>query len=88
MTTLGPGGDGSPVTAREMYSIMNTVKGEILNEVRQVNEKMDKRFDVHRIEHEREKDHRASLSRWAVTSLISGTGVLLALYVSFKGGVN
>lgn len=88
MTTLGPGSDNNPVTAREMYSLMNTVKTEILHEVREVNNNMDKRFDVHRIEHEREKDHRASLIRWAVTSVISGTGVLLALYVSFKGGVS
>lgn len=86
MTTLGPGNDGGPVTAREMYSLMNTVKTEILQELRAMNDETDKRFDVHKIEHEREKDKRDGMIRWAVTSVISGGGVIVALYVSLKGG--
>ena len=85
MTTLGPGSDSGPVSAREMYSLMNTVKTEILNEVRTMNDEVDKRFDVHKIEHAREKDERNGIIRWAVTSIISGTGVMVAIYLAAKG---
>ena len=85
MTTLGPGNDSNPVSAREMYSLMNAVKTEILNEVRTMNDEVDKRFDVHKVEHEREKDQRNGIIRWAVTSIISGTGVMVAIYLAAKG---
>ncbi len=40
----------------------------------------------HQLEHQRDRDKRNSLIRWAVTSIMTGIGVLVALYVAMKGG--
>jgi len=54
---------------------------------------VDKKFDDHETEHsvltgkhDQEHEHTKSMIRWAVTTIMSGAGVAVAIYVAFKTG--
>jgi len=88
--------DGAKATFREMAAAVEAARREIIAEIEKLQAKVDAKFDAHAakheaeqqthaIDHRREADRRTGYIRWAVTSIISGLGVLLALYVAFKG---
>jgi hypothetical protein len=84
---LVPNGD---ITLREVYGLIEGVRKELLAEIKGVSKEVesslqshDSEHQLHDERHEREKDHRSGLFRWAVTSVLSGVGVLVALYVAF-----
>ena len=94
-------GNGNAVTLREVYSLLKEVRSDLLLEIGQVKQHVDSKFSEHDSEHaehekqhlrdadhrERDEEKRRSLIRWAVTSLLSGAGVLVAIYVASKGGM-
>lgn len=93
---MSPTGDDGARTTEQVYSLVERLRTEVLSEIKQLETKVESRFashlakhekdvDVHSIEHTRDADRRAGLIRWAVTTIVSGIGVLLALYVAFRG---
>lgn len=86
-----PPTDG-PVQLREVYSLVQAVRSEIVGElkamegeVRAMGARWDARLDMHKSEHERDAFRRSSQIKWAVTSLLSGVGVLASLWFALKG---
>jgi uncharacterized protein YbcV (DUF1398 family) len=88
--------DGGRATIREVISLVEASRREILAEIEKLEAKVDHKFnthaakheaehDTHKIEHRRDADRRAGLLRWAVTTVMTGLGVLTALYVAFQG---
>lgn len=72
---------GDSVQIRELHTLLNQMKTEILSEVKGMNSNMERRieqvdtevnakFDVHKVEHDREHDHRSQLWRWSVTTIV------------------
>jgi hypothetical protein len=73
-----------------VYGLIEGVRKELLAEIKGVSKEVesslqshDSEHQMHDERHEREKDHRSSLFRWAVTSVLSGIGVFVAIYVAF-----
>jgi hypothetical protein len=73
-----------------VYGLIEGVRKELLAEIKGVSKEVESSLQSHDSEHhlhderhEREKDQRSSLFRWAVTSIVSGIGVLVAVYVAF-----
>lgn len=88
--------DGAKATFREMAAAVEAARREIIAEIAKLEAKVDARFDAHAAKHEaeqqthdtehrREADRRTGYIRWAVTTIMTGLGVLLALWVAFKG---
>jgi len=72
-----PPGNGGAVQLREVYTLVQATKAEIMAELRAIDSRWDQRLTAHEVEHEREETRRSQLVRWAVTSILSG-GVGLA----------
>jgi hypothetical protein len=83
------------VTLRDLNRVEQGQE-RILAEIEKLRTLLDGRFDAHATQHERaaevhdvahrrEADRRAGLIRWAVTTVMTGLGVLTALYVAFQG---
>jgi len=82
---------------REVHTLIDTLRTELLSEFKQLESMVDVRFERHDSEHathnsehkqheqqhQRDRDHRASIVRWAVTTIVSAVGVLIALYAAF-----
>jgi hypothetical protein len=77
-------------------AMLEAARREILVEIEKLDAKVNTKHELHLsrheaeaqthlTEHRREADRRAGMIRWAVTTLMTGVGVLLALYVAFKG---
>lgn len=77
-------------TIREVMSLVEASRKEILAEIEKLEQKVDYRFDTHtadhkaehdthKVEHHREADRRAGLIRWAVTTVMTGLGTLFAI---------
>ncbi len=96
MTTDEQQHDGARATIREVLAMVAEARKEILAEIEKLElavqgkwethaTKHEKDTEVHAINHRREADRRTGYIRWAVTTIMTGLGVLLALYVAFKG---
>lgn len=83
MSDLGGPPHTGLVTLREVYALVEKVRGEVLAEVSKVSAVVESRLEVHQQEHQLDNQRRSGLIRWAVTSVLSGLGVLAALYVAF-----
>lgn len=77
----------------ELRAEMKEERAELKAEVQALVVAVDKKFDDHETEHvqheakrDREDDHLKSMIRWAVTTIMSGAGVAVAIYVAFKTG--
>jgi hypothetical protein len=73
-----------------VYGLIEGVRKELLAEIKGVSIEVeaslknhDAEHSLHEERHEREREHRSSLIRWAVTSILSGIGVFVAIYVAF-----
>jgi hypothetical protein len=88
--------DGARATIREVIALVEASRREILTEIEKLEVKVDTKFDAHqqkhdtehdthKVEHRREADRRAGYIRWAVTTIMTGLGVLVAIYVAFQG---
>jgi hypothetical protein len=82
--------NGGEITLREVYGLIEGVRKELLAEIKGVSIEVesslkshDSEHQSHEDRHDREKDHRSSLIRWAVTSLLTGVGVVTAIVVAF-----
>lgn len=71
------------VSTRELYTQIGSLRTEMNARLDKIEEALDSKFEMHRVEHEREDDRRASRIRWAVTSLLTGAGVIAAIVVPF-----
>lgn len=69
------------VTLREVYSLLQSLRLELLAAIDKASVHVDTEFTLHEARHEREKEHRASLIRWAVTTIIAFLG-LIGLFIS------
>jgi hypothetical protein len=81
------------VSLREVYQLVDKVRIELLAEIKGVSSHVDAALVAHQAEHtqhitehkQHEQEHkqdtryRSSLWRWAVTSMLTGVGVLVAL---------
>jgi hypothetical protein len=87
--------DGAKATFREMAAAVEAARREIIAEVEKIQAKVDAKFDAHAAKHEgehkshdeahrREADRRTGYIRWAVTSLLTGAGVLLSIYLALR----
>ena len=81
---------------REVRALIDSARREIVAEIEKLQAKLDARFDGHAAKHEaeqqahdiahrREADRRTGYIRWAVTSLLTGAGVLLSIYLALRG---
>jgi hypothetical protein len=88
--------DGAKATIREVLSMVEASRKEIIAEIEKLQTRVDTKFDTHaakhetehethKVEHRRDADRRAGLIRWAVTTVMTGLGVLVAIYVAFQG---
>jgi hypothetical protein len=75
---------GNAVTLRELYQLVEGVQAKVLAEMKTVRTDLEAKLTLHQAEHARDADRRSSLTRWAVTAVISAAGVMLALYVAFR----
>lgn len=77
-------------TIREVMGLVEQARRDVLAELRQLEVKIDARLETHSIHHategkahavahDRESDRRAGLIRWAVTTLMTGAGVLFTI---------
>jgi len=74
------------VTLRELYTLIEKTRSDLLLDLQKVSTGVDQKFTEHVLEHKHEKRQRDGLIRWAVTTLITTAGVMVAIYVAAKGG--
>lgn len=74
-----PPGNGGAVQLREVYTLVQATKAEIMAELRAIDARWEQRLTMHENDHEREGSRRSQLTRWAVTSILAGAGVLVAI---------
>jgi hypothetical protein len=83
------------VTLRDLARV-EQAQEKILAEIKQLATKVDAKFDAHAAKHEAEREshdiqhgterkERRGLLLWAVTTVMTGAGTLLAIYVAFRG---
>ncbi len=70
----------------ELQAEMKEERAELKAEVQAFIVAVDKQFEDHEVKHDREHEHTKSMIRWAVTTVMSGAGVAVAIYVAFKTG--
>jgi hypothetical protein len=85
VTEMGAPNGGGPVQLREVYQLVNATRAEILAELRTMDVRWESRMSSHEADHAKDTAHRSGLTRWAVTSILSGIGVLVSLYFSLRG---
>lgn len=92
MTT--PHSDGRELaTYREVAGLMDRFRTEVMAEMKAMKASIDAQLvqhksehDAHETRHQQDHDRRSNLIRWAVTSLLTGLGVITAIYVAFMRG--
>lgn len=57
---------------REVYQLVQAMRTELLNEIKSLESAWDAKLTMHEAEHRRDRDNRSSLTRWAVTTMLSG----------------
>lgn len=72
---------GGTVSTRELYTQIGSLRSEMNARLDKIEESLSVKFETHHLEHVRDDDRRASRIRWAVTSLLTGTGVIAAIVV-------
>lgn len=89
--------NGGIVTPRELYSQLDAMRSGLGAQIDKVQSTVEKRIaelqadmgtsqKLHDQEHQADRDRRNSLLRWAVTTVMSGGGVLVAIWMAMKGG--
>lgn len=84
---------GENPTIREVYQLVNQCKVELMAEIEKVSTAMtaeinkvettlESKLVLHNQEHKNEEKNRSSMWRWAVTTVMSGLGVLAAIIVA------
>jgi len=76
--------NGDVPTLREVYQLIEAVKSELANQITRLKVDIAGDMALHRTEHERENDKRRSLVMWAVTSGLSGMGLLVLAWVNLR----
>ena len=77
MTAPGDQHNGR-VTLRDLARVEATQE-KILAEVKQLETKVDGRFERHDLQHGTERKQRRGLILWAVTTVMTGAGVLFSI---------
>jgi hypothetical protein len=89
--------DGARATIREVMALVEQARRDALAEVKQLRTEVHAGFDTsaiqraadrkaHEDEHEREENRRAGRLRWAVTTVMTGLGVLVAIVLGLWQG--
>lgn len=71
---------------RDLAAEVEKLEARLAAEVEKLGIRIDVRFEVHQNDHQREQDRRTGYLRWAVTSILTGLGVVVAIYASLRGG--
>jgi hypothetical protein len=82
---------------REAIAMIDTLRREFIAELRGFEAAMDAKLEthyarhekdseVHQGEHRRDADRRNGYLRWAVTTIMTGAGVLVAIYAALGRG--
>jgi len=79
-----PADDDGRVSLRDLARVEATQE-KILAEIRQLEAKVDGRFERHDLQHGVERKERRGLILWATTTVMTGAGVLIALLVALRG---
>lgn len=79
MATTDEEHNGARATIREVMVLVEQSRRDVLAELRSLEAKVDARLATHTVEHERERDWRSGIYRWAVTTIVSAAGVLFAI---------
>jgi hypothetical protein len=85
------------VSYREATAMHDAIRKEILAEIHALEILVETRFEqhytrhekdveIHQGDHRRDADRRNGYIRWAVTTLMTGLGVLIALYAALGRG--
>lgn len=88
--------NGARATIREVMALVEQARRDVIAELKQLETKVDGRFaneevkreaalTAHDDEHRREEDRKAGRLRWAVTTIMTGAGVLLGLVIAIWG---
>lgn len=72
------------VQLREVYTLVQSLRTEVMSELKAIDARWDQRLSSHESTHERDAIRRSSLIRWAVTSIMTGVGVLISLWYSMR----
>ncbi len=73
-----------PSSFREVYRLISELRNDLLNRVDRLETSWESRMNTHVIEHQREKDYRSSVIRWAVTTLLSGAGIAFTMWLGIS----
>ena len=80
-----------------MYSHLESIRATLGAQLEKVQSTLEQRLTeiqadiatkqtLHVQEHQADRDRRNSLMRWAVTSILSGFGVVVAIWVAMRSG--
>jgi hypothetical protein len=89
--------DGARASIREVMALVEQARRDAIAEVKQLRTEVHAGFDTYAIhraadrkahedEHEREENRRAGRLRWAVTTVMTGLGVLVAIVLGLWQG--
>jgi hypothetical protein len=78
---------------REVIALLDAQRKDLLAEIAKLAARLDLRYEAHSAHHEaeaktheqehaHEQDRRVGYIRWAVTTLMTGLGVLVAIYAA------
>lgn len=81
--TLPPPDNGA-ATLREVYALVESTRVQLLAQIDKVGTHLESKLELHEKEHDRDTERRNSLTRWVVTTLLSGMGVLVAIYLGVR----
>lgn len=98
MVMAAPENGGTPISLREVYGLIESVRKELLSEMKATEAKLDSVMVRHQTEHtahdaehnthaewhDREHEKRVSLVRWAITTIIAILAVVIAGYVGIQ----
>ena len=65
-----------------VYRLLDRLRQDLMTELAKLDTKFETEMKVHQQQHTQEKDYRSQLYRWAVTTILTGTGVLVALWAA------
>lgn len=71
--------NGARATIREVMALVEQSRRDVLAEIAKLETEVDAKLATHAVEHQRERDWRSGLVRWAVTTIIAAAGTAFAI---------
>lgn len=76
--------NGARATIREVTALVEQARRDVLAEVKLLETEIGAKLTVHATQHATERKERRGLLLWAVTTIMTGAGVLIALFVALR----